>query len=706
MWWLVLALALCELVIATVSWLRTSHGGRVSAGGGFVAAHVWLFRHFIAGLSLSSEGVVRAWLRLDPVYRAVTVIRRARSRRSRPGSPWPRPPSAFMGAVAWNSVRSSAGAGSGLGGVVAVRMRLGEWARKVLAATAGLLVGALVGALAAGFSSHSDRTLPSVIVGAVFGLVFGCAAYASDAAGGKDGMATGRDIRRSMSAGQVRRTARITRPGLERPGRAPTREYGIALVRRGQAGRWLYASLRDVILLVAPPQTGKTALLGNTVIDAPGALLATSTKPDIFEHTAAVRSGPMHVLNPEGLAGIPSTLRWSPIEGCAQPRVAIERAGYLLAGGPSSGDLSDRNFWDGMNARLLRNLLYAAAVGGRDMHSLYGWISEPGDETPLRILRRHPDTPAGWELDLEQVRQAPIKTRDSAYLTLAQAFQWMADPEMAAAACPELGEPTFDVERFLVEQETLYLLGSERPHGSLGPLFTALTGHIHERAKHLASRRPHGRLDPPLTMVLDEAALICPVPLERWTADSGGRGIVLAIAVQSPSQLYDRWGQRGGETIWNNSNIKLVFGGLGVARDLEDLSVLCGDRIERSRSQTYGHDMRRSTTVSERSVRVLPANLIRQLPDGQVLLLRRNTPPVIGRIRPVWDRSDVRRARKAGIDAIAKLVVPQPVVLEPANNVIPLPVAARAANAAIPLPAAAHDDAAAGEAAPATATSS
>ena len=155
--------------------------------------------------------------------------------------------------------------------------------------------------------------------------------------------------------------------------------------------------------------------------------------------------------------------------------------------------------------------------------------------------------------------------------------------------------------------------------------------------------------------------------------------VVLAIAVQSPSQLYDRWGQRGGETIWNNANIKLVFGGLGVARDLEDLSVLCGDRIERSRSQTFGEDMRRSTTVSERSVRVLPANLIRQLPDGQALVLRRNTPPVIGRIRPVWDRPDVRRARKAGVDPLSKLVVTEPVwePAESADNVIPLPVAAR-----------------------------
>jgi type IV secretion system protein VirD4 len=689
--WLV-AVVLIEAVIVVGAWLRFSQGGWLVVVGGIVAAHVWLFRWLIANLVVLSEVAAYAWLRLDPVYRGVGVIRRVLSRKRRAHSSWPLAPSASAGSVAWNALRSSAG--SGLGGVVAVRTRLGVWAGKVVAAAAGLVVGAAVGALVAAYSAHSGRVVPSLIAGGVFGLIFGCAAYASDAAPGKDGMATGRDIRRSMSAGQVRRTARITRPGLERPGRAPVREYGIALVRRGQAGRWLYASLRDVILLVAPPQTGKTALLGNTVIEAPGPVVVTSTKPDIFEHTAAVRSGPMHVLNPEGLAGIPNTLRWSPIEGCARPSIAIERAGYLLAGAPSSGDLSDRNFWDGMNARLLRSLLYAAAVSERDMHALYAWISEPGDETPLRILRRHPDTPAGWELDLEQIRQAPIKTRDSAYLTLAQAFQWMADPEMAAAACPELGEPTFNVERFLAEEGTLYLLGSERPHGSLGPLFTALTGHIHERAKHLASKRRHGRLDPPLTMVLDEAALICPVPLERWTADSGGRGIVLAIAVQSPSQLYERWGQRGGETIWNNSNIKLVFGGLGVARDLEDLSVLCGDRMERSRSHTVGENMKRSTTVSERSIRVLPANLIRQLPDGQVLLLRRNTPPVIGRIRPVWDRRDVRRARKAGIDPVAKLVVPQ-VAVGPADNIIPLPVASQA-----------EDSTAAGEAAAATATSS
>jgi hypothetical protein len=64
----------------------------------------------------------------------------------------------------------------------------------------------------------------------------------------------------------------------------------------------------------------------------------------------------------------------------------------------------------------------------------------------------------------------------------------------------------------------------------------------------------------------------------------------------------------------------------------------------------------------------------------------------MGRIRPVWERTDVRRARKAGIDPVSKLVIPQPVT-ELADNVVPLPVAV-------------HADDADGEAAPAAATSS
>jgi hypothetical protein len=55
-------------------------------------------------------------------------------------------------------------------------------------------------------------------------------------------------------------------------------------------------------------------------------------------------------------------------------------------------------------------------------------------------------------------------------------------------------------------------------------------------------------------------------------ADAGGRGIHIEWAVQSPSQLAQRWGTKGGETIWNATNAKVIFGGLSLREDLEKAS--------------------------------------------------------------------------------------------------------------------------------------
>src|SRR3954452_939348 len=134
------------------------------------------------------------------------------------------------------------------------------------------------------------------------------------------GMASQWEISRAMSARAIRRSAVITRPGLPHPHRAPMREVGIGLARQGL--RQLYASLEEVVLIVAPPRSGKTAWIGNVVIDAPGACVATSTRTDLYGHTVRLRSGkgPVAVFNPEDLGGVGSTLRWSPLTGCREPQ--------------------------------------------------------------------------------------------------------------------------------------------------------------------------------------------------------------------------------------------------------------------------------------------------------------------------------------------------------------------------------------------------
>ncbi len=81
--------------------------------------------------------------------------------------------------------------------------------------------------------------------------------------------------------------------------------------------------------------------------------------------------------------------------------------------------------------------------------------------------------------------------------------------------------PGLDVEELLARRGTVYLLGAQ--DAQVAPLVTALTGHLARTARQVANRSAGGRLDPPLALVLDEVALICPIPLPEWTADMGGR---------------------------------------------------------------------------------------------------------------------------------------------------------------------------------------
>ena len=352
----------------------------------------------------------------------------------------------------------------------------------------------------------------------------------------------------------------------------------------------------------------------------------------------------MHVFNPDGLGGIPSTFRWSPLAGCEEPAIAMERAGYLLRGAAAPGG-GDQAFWEGSSYRLLRCLLFAAALAGRSMADVARWVGRPGDRAALGILEAAASTPPGWAADVRQLLdEAPQRTRESVFLSLALSLQFMSNPGLAATTMPAPEEPAFDVARFIAARGTLYLLGSERPHDAVAPLFSALTGHVFETAKRLAAGRPGGRLDPPVLMALDEAALICPVPLERWTADAGGRGIPLLLAVQSPSQLYERWGRLGGQTIWSNAAVKLIFGGLTVREHLDELSALCGDHDELLRGLSVGRGGGPNRSKSLRRVPVFPPDRLRSLPPGRAIILHRSTRPVMARIEPVWERADVRRA--------------------------------------------------------------
>lgn len=458
----------------------------------------------------------------------------------------------------------------------------------------------------------------------------------------KSGVASGIDIFRKASWWPMRRSARTVRPSMADRSwwarrRMATAEVAVLLCRVGIQRVW--SSIENVVLVFGGPRMGKSTHLVGRIIDAPGAVLVTSTRTDLFEDTRQLRAnrGPVVVFNPAGLAGIDSTITFDPLTGCVDPVTASERAHDMIAAasplGANSGS-GDRAYWDGQARRVLAALMHAAALGERPMSEVARWVADPDTATGhVSQLLRQSSEP-GFAADAEQFLSTNDRTRTSITSTIMPALAWLTHPAAARAA---VGGRPFDVAWLLDQRATVYLLGGEE--AALAPLVCALTGYIAREARRIAAHQRGGRLDPPLTMVLDEAALICPIPLDRWSADMGGRGVCIIAAFQSRAQLIDRYGPARAATILNNASSKVLFGGTSDRDDLQFWSTLAGEREEPVTStDLHRHGVTRTTRI----VPVLAPAQLSQLPKHRVVVFSSGMPPVLGWAERAWTRSDVR----------------------------------------------------------------
>lgn len=456
------------------------------------------------------------------------------------------------------------------------------------------------------------------------------------------GVASAWQIWRTASQHAVRRKAAQLRPSFRHLSffqrlRVPITELATPLARVGLFRIW--SPVEDVTVRIGGPRVGKTGELGARVIDAPGAVIVTSTRTDLKDLTGLVRAqlGPVHVFNPSGVGDLSSTITFDPLAGCEVPKVAMTRASDLLSGVSAPGGDGEREFWEGQARRALAALMHAAALGGKSMRDVQTWVADPdaAKSAVTKFLHRSPE-PATMS-DAAQFLATNDRTRSSICSTIMPALGWLADPVAAAAAA----SGAFDVEQLLAERGTVYMLGAE--DAQTAPLVTALTGHIAREARRIAGNQPSGRLDPPLTLALDEAALICPIPLDNWTADMGGRGVTIHIAAQSRAQLRQRWGDTGAAAIMNNAATLLIFGGTRDPEDLNAYATLTGERDEQVPSyDEYGEVKGRTM----RRVPVLTAAQIAQLKERRVVIIRRGMPAAVGRVRMVWQRREVKAARR------------------------------------------------------------
>lgn len=468
-----------------------------------------------------------------------------------------------------------------------------------------------------------------------------------------EGFASRIDVARELSVSLCRKRAKINRPDLDRRQirRARAADIAIPLHQAPISRADLWLPLENATGVIAPQQSGKTLMdLLHKVIDAPGALIVTSTKLDLFLLTARTRerSGSVvAVLDLTGAVNWSARVRWSPIRGCTTVKAAKRRAQALLRA--TAGNVTDNSgnhaFFERRAVDVLTAYLLAAGLSGATVGEFVGWCQNESDVEAATILRGFAEFTA-VRRTLQQAQAVVEETRSGIWETLRDAVACLTDPHVIGSALPSEEDPGLDAETFVRSSGTIYVVGSEDDAATQAPLITAFVQEIMDVARRMAiaESRDSGRerLGPPFTAVLDEVASICPLPdLPDTLSDSAGRGVLIHYALQSPAQAQARWG-KSASTLFDNTTALTILGGLKSEETLKWASLLVGRRSEERRSRQSGRAFSDpgSVHIGSERVDILEPAAIRQIPRGRALLIMRSMPALIVYLRPAWQRRD------------------------------------------------------------------
>lgn len=431
---------------------------------------------------------------------------------------------------------------------------------------------------------------------------------------------------------------------LELPEDATEEDMIVALCKLD--GQTLYVQHEDSMWVFAPQRSGKTLFLAvGIVLDAPGAVIATSTKNDLPMLTAVARErkGEVSVFDLQDISGWENKVRWNVIEGCEDPDEALAR-GKAWAGAQPMGDVKNGDFFNSKAAAVLGRFLHAAALGGKSVEDIVKWTNNFSNTEPLDILRRH-NAPAAFTSRLQALISSRAgETVDSIQETLAGLLEPLSSPKAMHILSPRKGEG-FTMEKFLEKPNTMYLL-TDGERSPVAPLVAMFADFMFRKAQRISQGAPGGRLWPVLTMVLDEAPNVAALPdMASALSDSGGRGIRIIGFSQSFAQNRQRWGAEAATAIRGTSSIRLFLPGLEELDELDKIARAAGTTRHQRVSTSQGRNGS-SRTISEEERPVIRGYEIQQLPVGEAFMHYSNVAPARVKLTPWWERPDADQITK------------------------------------------------------------
>ncbi|MEV0650083.1 type IV secretory system conjugative DNA transfer family protein [Phytomonospora sp. NPDC050363] len=442
------------------------------------------------------------------------------------------------------------------------------------------------------------------------------------------------------------------------------RDTGLALgdmmLPRGRKGPLLVSSWEDCVLAFMGPRSGKTVALASPhILDAPGAVIATSNRADIWATTHAARAqrGAVWAFDPQGLLYQEQTFWVDLLAGVESfeeaARLATHFTTRLRAGGKGGSD-----FWLDAAEELLCGLILAAAYkDGGTMRDVQAWLADSSDTAPVRLLRdnKYPEAARA----LTKAQNGAVETRDGIYQTAATAARCLQDPKLLVWITPSSQDPK--LRRLLPshlalsatskQADTLYILAKDGA-GSAAPLAAALLDQA-LRAAVRVSEANGGRMPIPFVVIADEAANGAPlIELPAWLSHFGGRLIQLVIILQNIAQGTPVWGEQGMATMWAAATVKLVGAGTDDTKFAGDVSTLIGDHdvpVESISRDAQGY---RSVSVSLRRQRILATEDIRAMAKQTAVVFASGTRPTMVSMRPWFKGPDAEQLTEDVLEAI------------------------------------------------------
>lgn len=490
----------------------------------------------------------------------------------------------------------------------------------------------------------------------------------SDQTSGRGHMVKYMNVKDRLGKDQAVKTARTTLAATYTPmssdpdeARAQAEDYAakipaeMLVTRLGKLdGHNVYSQSEDSKLVIAPPREGKTNLLAaELILDAPGAVLGTTTKVDLVYATVVHRQrlGKVFVLDLENISGWPEKLRWNPVVGCEDFETALRRGQAWVGAKPVTG-ATNADFFNSRAAQILSRLLHVAAISGGSIREVARWAANLQGTELDNVLQDYQDKledGVAYDLRADITSQAG-ETLDSVRQTIAGILEPVATQRVRDFMTPPKGEE-FNIEQFLMGQNTLYLVCDEEIGVDTSPIVSMFAAEVYNTARRL-SQEAGGRFWPAVRFVLDELATTAALPkMEKIMADSGGRGIEIWAFVQALSQLHHRWGKENGDTIYGAANVKYFLPGLNYDT-VKPISDLIGTYQKKRMSYTqqyggynsgWGGRSGGSSSSSTEEKPILEPRDITKLKSRHAIVQYRNLTPLELVLTPWWERKDAKQ---------------------------------------------------------------